>query len=310
MNKLHLKKKRRFRWQFLCFPIFVFVLYIFLHYSSFNTQFTDSNEKFIKRLLHNSNSHWLYEKQEENLFSMFMHNMSDYKLNEPITVLESTFAYVDSKEEKVEPVFGYIENSVIDSPRIYIYSTHPTEEYVGKAIDGYGSKANVIMASYLLQDKLNNLGIQTVVEERSAADYIKEHNLSYEESYEATRVFLKDALEKYQDLDLIIDLHRDAGIPKSSTTTTINGNSYAKVMFVMKPTLSNIEKADEISKLTNSLYPNLSRGIYDKRTSYFNQDLHKNALLLELGGNYNTVEEVVNTIDALSKVIKEYLDER
>ena len=41
----------------------------------------------------------------------------------------------------------------------------------------------------------------------------------------------------------------------------------------------------------------------------FNQDLNKNVLLLELGGNYNTIDEVLNTIDALALSIKELLYE-
>lgn len=306
MRKIHLKK-RRFKWRLLIIPIFGFMLYGFMHYIKVNVTLTNSNDQFIKHMLQISNTHLNYEKEDTILVNL-MDSLTNYEVEKPLTVLETNFAYVNTEE--VKPVFGYIENSVIDSPRVYIYSTHPTESYAGSGIDGYGTKADVIMASYLLQDRLNSLGIPTVVEEKSAKDYIEKNNLSYDESYVATREFVKDALNRYPQLDLIIDLHRDGGIPKATTTTSIGGKDYARVMFVMKNTLPNIDKAREISNLTNSLYPNLSRGIYDKRNSKFNQDLNTNMILLELGSEQNTQEEVLNTIEVFANVLKEYLNER
>ena len=63
-----------------------------------------------------------------------------------------------------------------------------------------------------------------------------------------------------------------------------------------------------VKKLNNSIntkYPKLSRGIYDGYRDTFNQDLNSNAILLEVGGQHNTVNEVVNTIDAIAEIIKE-----
>ena len=40
----------------------------------------------------------------------------------------------------------------------------------------------------------------------------------------------------------------------------------------------------------------------------FNQDLSSKAILLEVGGTDNTIEEVNNTLEAFSHVLKEYLD--
>lgn len=277
-----------------------------------NNQFINSNSPFVKQLLQDSNYHLLYEKQDRNLLKKFISFWSGGEPNEPVSFLENIFAYQeqDLKPEEIPPLFSYINNLVVDTPQVYIYSTHPTEGYVGEKVEGYDIAPGVLMASSILQDKLNEIGIQTIVEENSAATYIKEHNLPYEDSYIATREFVSNMLKKHNDFDLIIDLHRDAGIPKSATTAEINGKSYAKIMFVMKNTLPNIDKAKEISDLAERLYPGISRGIYDKRNSYFNQDLNENMVLMELGSNHNTVEEVLNTIDALTNIIKEYLNER
>lgn len=309
MARMRLKKKHSIKWVLI--PIVILLIFGILKLCG-KQQFHNSNSPFVKQLLQDSNYHLIYEKQDRNLLGKFISFFSGGEPKEPVSFLETVFAYQeqDLKEEEIPPLFSYINNLVVDTPRIYIYSTHPTEGYTGEKVEGYDIAPGVLMASAILQDKLNAIGLPTIVEENSAATYIKEHNLSYEDSYIATREFVSNMLKKQSNFDLIIDLHRDAGIPKSTTTAEINGKSYAKIMFVMKNTLPNIEKAQKISDIAERLYPGISRGIYDKRNSKFNQDLNENMVLMELGSNHNTVEEVLNTIDALTNIIKEYLDER
>ncbi len=296
MSKMKLKKKKSLA--FLKYPLFIIILIVII-----KIIFTDiklsSNEDFINQILYQSNSHLTDEKY--NIFSF----MDKIKIKEPITILDQVFAY--EKQNNVQ-AFAYIQNNVVDNPRVYIYSTHPTEKYLGDKLEKYEIDNTVVLASVILQEKLNALGIETLVEERSASEYIKENNLSYEKSYLATRSFLKDKLDKY-DFDLIIDLHRDA-VAKDKTTTTIDGKDYAKVMFVANVNYKdNIALANKLNNIISNKYESLSRGIYNKYVDNFNQDLNKNVLLLELGGNYNTIDEVLNTIDALALSIKELLYE-
>lgn len=293
---MKLKKKKSLA--FLKYPLFIIILIVII-----KIIFTDiklsSNEDFINQILYQSNSHLIDEKY--NIFSF----MDKIKIKEPITILDQVFAY--EKQNNVQ-AFAYIQNNVVDNPRVYIYSTHPTEKYLGDKLEQYEIDNTVVLVSVILQEKLNALGIETLVEERSASDYIKENNLSYEKSYLATRSFLKDKLDKY-DFDLIIDLHRDA-VAKDKTTTTIDGKDYAKVMFVANVNYKdNIALANKLNNIIINKYESLSRGIYNKYVDNFNQDLNKNVLLLELGGNYNTIGEVLNTIDALALSIKELLYE-
>lgn len=293
---MKLKKKKSLA--FLKYPLFIIILIVII-----KIIFTDiklsSNEDFINQILYQSNSHLIDEKY--NIFSF----MNKIKIKEPITILDQVFAY--EKQNNVQ-AFAYIQNNVVDNPRVYIYSTHPTEKYLGDKLEQYEIDNTVVLASVILQEKLNALGIETLVEERSASEYIKENDLSYEKSYLATRSFLKDKLDKY-DFDLIIDLHRDA-VAKDKTTTTIDGKDYAKVMFVANVNYKdNIALANKLNNIISNKYESLSRGIYNKYVDNFNQDLNKNVLLLELGGNYNTIDEVLNTIDALALSIKELLYE-
>ena len=300
MRRMHLKRKKNFK--FLSYLLFVMALFFIINFILKDIKL-GSNEKFINQLFHQSNSH-IVSNVDTNLFSEFINSINNIELSEPITILDKVFAY--EKDEEISQAFAYIQNNVVDNPRVYIYSTHPNETFLGQKIEGYDLDNTVVLASILLQEKLNAKGIGTIVEERSASEYIKNNNLTYNQSYQATRVFLKDML-KNNEFDLIIDLHRDA-VSKSTTTTVINNQNYAKVMFVANINYKeNIALANKLNNIINDKYPSLSRGIYNKYVDNFNQDLNSNVILLELGGNYNKMDEVVLTIDALANSIEELL---
>ncbi len=300
MRRMHLKRKKNFK--FLSYLLFVMALFFIINFILKDIKL-GSNEKFINQLFHQSNSH-IVSNVDTDLFSEFINAINNIELSEPITILDKVFAY--EKDEEISQAFAYIQNNVVDNPRVYIYSTHPNETFLGQKIEGYDLDNTVVLASILLQEKLNAKGIGTIVEERSASEYIKNNNLTYNQSYQATRVFLKDML-KNNEFDLIIDLHRDA-VSKSTTTTVINNQNYAKVMFVANINYKeNIALANKLNNIINDKYPTLSRGIYNKYVDNFNQDLNSNVILLELGGNYNKMDEVVLTIDALANSIEELL---
>ena len=44
-----------------------------------------------------------------------------------------------------------------------------------------------------------------------------------------------------------------------------------------------------------------------RKNEVFNQDISKNAILLEVGGVDNTIEEINNTLSVIAKVLNEYI---
>ena len=74
----------------------------------------------------------------------------------------------------------------------------------------------------------------------------------------------------------------------------------------------NVETASNINSLFNKYYPGLSRGLYKKSgpgvNGIYNQDISGNAMLIEVGGYENTIEEVFNTIDAISTILTKYIN--
>lgn len=279
-----------------CYILVIFILIISIIFNVKNTKEENSNTEFITDMLYISNSH--LASKEGNLIYDLVDVVSNIEINSPITIIDKVFAYKIENPDVLE--FSYIQNTIVDNPKVYIYSTHPLEKYE----DGF----SVVEASLVLQEKLNSIGIQTLVEPRSTVSYMKENNLS--DSYLASKVFLTDALKKY-DYDLIIDLHRDQVPSSVSTKVDINGKSYAKVMFVMnKYYEDNYKFAKEFNDLISLKYPTLTRGIYNKYVDTFNQDLSSKVVLLELGSVQNDYEEVNNSIDILVEIIKELLNER
>ena len=73
----------------------------------------------------------------------------------------------------------------------------------------------------------------------------------------------------------------------------------------------NLELASTLNQMIQKKYPSLTRGIITKSganvNGIYNQDLSEKAILIECGGYQNTMEEVINTLDILSEIIKEYI---
>lgn len=201
-----------------------------------------------------------------------------------------------------------------EKPVIYIYSTHDTEGYASSYFNIYNIKPDVKIASYYLQEKLNDLGLKTIVEKRVIKDALTKNGWVYKDSYKASRIYLEDTYKNNNSLKFFIDLHRDSS-SKSKTTTTIDGKDYARVMFLVglehDNYNANLKVATNINDLIKNKYPNLTRGIYKKSgpgvNGIYNQDFNSNCILIELGGQYNTMLEVSNTIEVLAKILYDYI---
>ena len=220
--------------------------------------------------------------------------------------------------EELKEISSFIEDpnpSDVDNPIVYIYNSHQLENYDNANLKIYGITPNVLMASYLLKEKLNKNGVSSIVEDTNLAEFLNINNWDHSKSYAASRLLILDKQSKYNTLKYYIDIHRDS-VNKSASTATINGKSYAKILFVVGLEHDNyqlnVETASNINSLFNKYYPGLSRGLYKKSgpgvNGIYNQDISGNAMLIEVGGYENTIEEVFNTIDAISTILTKYIN--
>lgn len=306
------KKKKRFNFKIILIPLFVVIIILFFNYISNKVRLSLSNEIIINSIF-KTNNNYSYDDVENNhiteeLYSYIKENI----FNSPINLLKSELKINDKEQEVITFMYGESKD-----PLVYIYNSHQGEEYSREYLEDYNIVPDVVMASLMLKDKLDDIGINSVVEESDILAYMKENNLNHAGSYKASRHFLANAINNYPSAKLYIDLHRDAA-SHNTTITTINGKVCAKVLFVIglenETYESNLSVVTEINNIILEKYPTLTRGIMKKQgygvNGIYNQDLAGNVILIEIGGNENNIEEVNNTLDLVAEVIGEYLNEK
>ncbi|CAM3931137.1 stage II sporulation protein P [Mesobacillus thioparans] len=207
-----------------------------------------------------------------------------------------------------------------DRKAVYIYFTHTRESYlpylkgVTDPNQAYHSQVNVTRIGDHLKSSLEKRGIGTTVDKTDVMANLNKKGLGFGRAYQEARPVVEAAMAGDRNLQYFIDIHRD-GYRKDKTTIQINGQSYAKVAFVIGGENANYEKnlalARELHNLLDKKYgKGLSRGVIEKKgastNGKFNQDLSGNALLIEFGGVDNTFEELNRSADALADVFSEF----
>jgi len=209
-------------------------------------------------------------------------------------------------------------NTTGDRKVVYLYFSHNRESYL-PYLEGvtdpdlaFHSKVNVTQIGDRLKKTLESKGIGTTVDKTDVQGKLNQKGLPYGQSYKESRNVVQSAMGTNSDLTYFIDIHRDSR-RKKDTTININGESYAKLAFVIGGNNKNYEKnlklANELHEQLQQKYKGLSRGIIENKGAGFNgvynQDLSENALLIEFGGVDNTFEELYRSADALADVFGE-----
>ena len=288
MNRFY-NKSNYFKYIFISIIVMFSIIYLYL----FNKY--DSVKKFIYK----SNN-----IENRNVFREMMYNSLNKVIEYNEIIIEP-----EQKEEvkKVNKVVKKEDNK----PIIYIYSTHDTEKYSMPFVSDYSITPDVKLAGYILKDYLNDLKIESKIEKRSMKEYLNKNKLEYKYSYSASRSYAKDELKK-NDYKILIDLHRDSTKYKYTLYEKDN-KKYARIMFVLGNNYKNYKKNESfmnnLNDRINKKYKGLSRGIYVRKDGRFNQDLSDRAILVELGGVDNTLEEINNTLEVFAKILYEYINE-
>lgn len=304
--KKRFKAKRKLKPKYksiLIIITIIILLILILNYIS-NIQLIKQNA--LKTLAYSNN---LEESNIKKEIIELTSKIIKIDINKPTTILKNMMYY---EKPNTKREYYAIENKkeiIKQEPLVYIYNTHQTEEYIDK-------ENTVLTAAHYLKEKLEQLGISTIVEEKNIKETIEENNLNYSESYKASRVNLENIKNKYPNIKIFIDLHRDS-IGKNLSTITIGNKEYAKVLFVIGKEhnnyTQNLEFTSEINNLIIKNYPQLTKGILEKEgpgvNGIYNQDIGVNVILMEVGGFENTFEEVKNTLDIMSNIIKEKIYE-
>lgn len=209
------------------------------------------------------------------------------------------------------------EISPTNEPQVLIMHTHTTEAYE-PTDDGYYdseydgrslSPANsVVGVGAVIASELAEKGI-TVIHDGMIFDDPLYSN-SYSRSYER----VKELLEEYPSIKIVLDIHRDGieydGV-RVAPVTKINGKEAAQMMIIcgcddgtgiLPGYEENLKLAAYLQSSIEEKYPSLTRPmLFDYR--YYNQDLTTGSLLIEIGTHGNTIEQAKYTAELVGEEI-------
>ena len=234
--------------------------------------------------------------------------------NPPADQSEGAQAEETPGEEKKPPI---VNPNPGKEKVVYVYTTHNRESWYSETKPNGSSldhpTRNISLVSKRLSEELNERGIGSAVSTHDIYQQLLDKNMNFALSYAESLQVLKAAKEEHRELHYFFDLHRDTA-PREKTTATINGKTYARVLMVIGKRNKNHQQneafATELHKLMEEMYPELSRGVMEKGAKTdngeYNQSISPGSLLLEIGGTENTLEESLNTAEALADVFAAY----
>lgn len=202
---------------------------------------------------------------------------------------------------------------------VYIYHTHSRESYLpyfkdtNKPEEAYQPTTNITVVGKMLGKALERRGVGTKVDPTDIVKELSLKGLDFNSSYKISGDRVRSALAKNKDLEIFLDLHRDS-VRKDSSTKEINGMKFAEIVFVVgtghEKYTENLQFAEGLDNLLSIQYPGLSKGIITKGTSQgngvYNQDISPSAVIIEIGGVDNTLEEINRTTEAFATVFSDY----
>ncbi|PAE22685.1 stage II sporulation protein P [Bacillus sp. 7894-2] len=205
-------------------------------------------------------------------------------------------------------------------PNVFVYHTHNLESFLpllknaSRSNEAVSSdeRANVVALGKRLNQKLIGAGIGVEHNKTNINKELLERKWDYSASYKLSNEVIQEAVAENKNLKYFIDIHRDSA-RKDVTTKVIDGKSYAKLYFIVGKENDNYEENLEFVKKINTelekRFPGISRGVFLKNrldgNGVYNQDVSNRALLVEIGGVDNTLDELGRTTDAFADVFSD-----
>ena len=227
---------------------------------------------------------------------------------------------VKIKNETSFEINNFVLDTTLDinKENILIFHTHTCESYTPTEQYNYQQTGNfrttdlnfsVARVGDELTNYLMGYGFN-VNHDKTYHDYP-----AYTGSYTRSKATVENIL-KSNSSDIIIDLHRDAIGSKSNydPSVKIGEDTVAQLMFVIGTNggglyhpnwQSNLKFAIELQQKANEIYPGLFKTMI-VRNSRYNQHLGKAACIIEVGATGNTLEQCINSMKYLAKVLDEY----
>lgn len=219
-----------------------------------------------------------------------------------------------------QPAIKITKNA--STPQVLIYHTHTTEAFRPSASSpndpnqwrSRDQTKSVVAVGDMIAQQLEAAGIK-VLHDKTEHDYP-----AYNGSYDRSKATMQKDLNQYPGIQVTLDIHRDAMEMQDNTrgkpTTIINGKKAAQIMVISgcddDGTLGfpnweyNLRFAVRLQKSLADNYPTLARPVNFLPRKY-NENMTKGSLLIEIGTEVNTIDEVKYSGEMFGKALAQVL---
>ncbi|NLY89072.1 MAG: stage II sporulation protein P [Firmicutes bacterium] len=197
-------------------------------------------------------------------------------------------------------------------PRVLIFHTHTSESYlpVSGKTHQFNGKGDIVLVGKHLAETLETKYRIPVLH----CDTIHDH-YPFRDSYQRSLATVEEYLKRHPELEIIIDVHRDA-TPGLEHRAMIRNRPAAKIILVvgtdrlglLHPNWEkNHQFAVELVDAINRVYPDLAHRVILADARY-NQHLHEKAILVEIGSEKSTLEEALYSAELFAEILASHLD--
>ncbi len=211
-----------------------------------------------------------------------------------------------------------------DKPLVLIYHTHSSERddgaqaaSTGKAVfHNYNTKeTGVIRVGEQLADSLSARYNIPVIHSTAIHDFP-----SFPQAYNNSAKTVKNILKSYPSIQVVLDLHRD-GVENVSYIKEVERRAVSQVVIIAtKPGTyqaalhpnwwQNVHFAEEMAAKMGEIHPGLlRRSPLIVSSARYNQNLHSNMVLLEVGNYLDEEEAALHSADMREDVVAAMLAE-
>lgn len=239
----------------------------------------------------------------------------DYLMSKFYTVVSSTTLYPEDIDANKLMAMDMKMQTANNMPQILIYHTHGQEAFAD-SVSGDVSTTIIGVGDYLTKLLTETYGYN-VIHLKDSFDYVNgvlDRHKAYDYAYER----VAQVLAENPSIEVVIDLHRDGVNDNLHLVTEVNGKQTAKIMFFNG--ISRLNSIGEIGYLYNPYREqNLAFSLQMKvlaeeyftgftRKNYiqayqYNLHLRPKSMLIEAGAQTNTVQEELNAMEPLAKLL-------
>lgn len=201
-----------------------------------------------------------------------------------------------------------------DECRVLIYHTHTSEMYrtdsfAPSAADQYHvfntADTGIVTVGRAIKEHLEQFGIPS-------CHLTNVHDWpSHPRAYIEARATVEQFLRHNPQIDIVMDVHRDA---PPGLVATVGGHRAAQLAFVvgthagMHPRWpENVAFGRALAELIEERFPGLFRRVIERPDARLNQDLHPRAILVEIGSYDTHLNEALLSAELFAEIIADML---